>query len=627
MEKPEPICLRAVPEDWERLRRGERSEGPLADAWARLGGLEPAIGAHGPMPPAPDLAERLGRMQPVLDLLQVLIYAFGDRLPLDSLRCVFADADGVVLWVGGGEGGSASAPCMASAPRVGERWDERSRGPNALGTALALEAPVVVEGAAHLLPALRGLLGCAMPVRGPDGRWVGALAVSRPLGPTADRNMSLVRGLVSAIEAMLRRESAPSSGEEPVVLAEALVDQARLPALMIDAQGQLLRANLAGVELVRRRLGGGWVRTALLAGGAHAEVAALNVESSGQQFVSRALFGQDWPEVLAGQSDVQRVIERDGLRLRLLSVGPRYGTVVVLAELSRAPTGAAMPQVDARVLTARALAARLSAGVGPVLVLGERGTGRARLAREIALGAGRPPLVELDAEGAVWRDLEAALFGGPRGGAPGALRVGQPGVVLLREVGALPAPLQLRLLRWLRECAAAPLEEVRPRVVMTGSADLRERSRVGSFRGDLYEIISSRSLQLPPLRERRDLEPLAAELLSELAAGLGRPTPAVSPGMMDALAQRPWPGNVLELRTALATALSLAGDGPLGAPQIGVDPTARAPRDVDFDLEAMTERAMRDALSETGGNVSAAAKRLGVARSTFYRMLERYALR
>lgn len=625
MEKTDTIWLKASPEDWERLRRGEPLAGPAAAAWARLGGAEPSA-LRGPAQlPAPELCERLARMQPVIELLQVLVYAFGDRLPLDTLRCVFADADGVVLWAGGGE--ASVEPAMAVAPQVGERWDEASRGTSALGTALALAAPVVVEGAGHLLPALRSLLCCAMPVRGPDGRWVGALAVSRPVGATADRSLSLVRGLVSAVEALLRRQSAPSSGEEPVVLAEALVDQARLPALMIDAQGQLVRANLAGVELVRRRLGGGWVRGALLAGGAHAEVAALNVEAAGQHFVSRALFGQDWSEVLAGGSVVQREIVRDGLKLRLLSVGPRYGSVVVLAELSRPAEGAALPQVDARVLSARTLAARLSGGNGPVLIVGERGTGRARLGRELALGGGRPPLVELDAEGAVWRDLEAALFGGPRGTPAGALRVGQSGAVLLREVGALPAPLQLRLLRWLRESAAASPEELRPRVILTGCADLRERSRVGSFRGDLYEIISSRSLQLPPLRERRDLEPLVVELLSELATSLGRPTPAVSPGLIDALAQRPWPGNVLELRGALAQAMSLAGDGPLGPPQLGGDATSAVRRDAEFDLDALTERAMRDALSETGGNVSAAAKRLGVARSTFYRMLERYALR
>ena len=626
MNNPDLVWLAADADQWERLRRGESVSPTLDAAWARGAlGVDPLRPASELVAAPADLAERQARLNQVIELLQVLVYAFGDRLPLDTLRAVLADADGVVLWAGGGE--ACLGPAMQAAPQVGERWGERDRGPNALGTALAVQGAVVVEGGGHLRPELRELLCCGAPVRCVAGEVVAVLSISRPLGATVERSMSLVRGLVSAVEAMLRRESGPVVGDEARALADALVDLSRLPAAMIDGKGQLLRANLAGVELIRRRLGGEWARGALLAGGAHAEVAALNVEAAGQAFAGSALFGGEWAEVLTRALELPAELEREDLKLRLLPVKGAGGAVVVLAELRRPAPGASMPLVDARVQTARNLAARLANGHAPVLIMGERGSGRAHLARELVRGAGLAQLVELDADGAVWRDLEVALFGAPRGSAVGALQAGAGGAVLLREIGALPAPLQLRLLRWLRENLGAGAESRVPRVIFTGGADLRERARVGSFRADLFEIVSARSLSLPPLAERRDLESLVQELIGELSLEQRREPPTVAAGLIDRLAERAWPGNVMELRATLAQALSHAGDGPIGIAQLSAQAPAHRLRGVDLDLDALTERAMRDALAETGGNVSAAAKRLGVARSTFYRMLERYALR
>ena len=210
-----------------------------------------------------------------------------------------------------------------------------------------------------------------------------------------------------------------------------------------------------------------------------------------------------------------------------------------------------------------------------VLVVGEIGTGKHLLARELHRASGRTgPMLGLNCAALPDAQIESELFG--RASAepgevdqPGLLRAARGGTLFLDEVGDLPLAVQDKLLHVLHEKTLAPLhptddrgalERVDVRLVCATHDDLRERVAEGSFRGSLLSRLRERELALPPLRERReDLYPLLLHFL----ALHGHPTSAVSFAFVFALVHYPWPYNVGELERAIRVAVRLADGATL----------------------------------------------------------------
>jgi transcriptional regulator of acetoin/glycerol metabolism len=208
------------------------------------------------------------------------------------------------------------------------------------------------------------------------------------------------------------------------------------------------------------------------------------------------------------------------------------------------------------------------------------------------------------------------------------------GTLFLDEIGEMPLSMQTSLLRVLESGTYLRVGETREsradvRVVCATCKNLVEMVKVGSFRNDLYFRLKGVILRIPPLRERRDRVALAQHLLSRW--GEQR---ALTPALVRFLETHAWPGNVRELRTVLEVVRVLAGEAPELdvthlppdlAPPVAIDDE---PELVVADpLAAIEASVVGRALDELGGNVSAAARQLGVARSTVYRMMERYGLK
>ena len=279
----------------------------------------------------------------------------------------------------------------------------------------------------------------------------------------------------------------------------------------------------------------------------------------------------------------------------------------------------------------------------PVLILGESGTGKELVARSIHFMGVRQkkPFVPVDCSGLVPTLIESELFGYVKGAFTGAqharaglLETGNGGTVFLDEIGDLPVDLQAKLLRALQEREVRPVgatDRVRIdiRIIAATNRDLESAIRTGGFRQDLYFRLNVVQLKLPPLRERKSDIPLLVNSFLEKFSDPQRPIRTISEDAMRRLMAYDWPGNVRELENAVERAVALGsgpilhmGDLPSNLQQGGSD------RSLDSDelttLEEMERRAILRALRETNGDKLAAARLLGIGKTTLYRKLKQY---
>jgi two-component system, NtrC family, response regulator HydG len=329
-----------------------------------------------------------------------------------------------------------------------------------------------------------------------------------------------------------------------------------------------------------------------------------------------------------------------------------------LGHLGSARDGAALAGLVGESKSMRAVREQLAAVAGTrstVLLLGETGTGKGLVARALhdhSPTAGMP-FVHVDCAALAPSVIESELFGHERGAFTGAqqqhrgrFELADRGTLFLDEVGELDVSLQAKLLRALQDRAyervgSTSTLALHARIVAATNRDLAAAARAGSFRSDLYYRLNVFGIRMPALRERLDDVPLLVRsALPGLSARLGLPEPVPTPGFIARLMRYPWPGNVRELlntlercvverRPARLEAEHL--DGLLEAPAEAWTPSAPAAasrvRDEGAQRSGDGERsAIAETLRITGGNVSRAARRLGIPRSTLRYKLRSYDL-
>ncbi len=277
-----------------------------------------------------------------------------------------------------------------------------------------------------------------------------------------------------------------------------------------------------------------------------------------------------------------------------------------------------------------------------VLITGENGTGKDVLAREIhahSLRSGKP-MVAVDA-GAITETLfESELFGHVKGAFTdahtdhvGKFEQADGGTLFLDEIGNIPLHLQAKLLRVIQNRSVVRVGgtqaiPVNIRLICATNMDLAALVREGRFREDLYYRINTVHIALPPLRERKeDIVPLAQLFLERFAEKYHRPLTGIEPEAAEILKTQAWSGNIRELQNVIEKAVILSEAKNLTAKDIERD--ARSGPGMTGNpsrSSAEEERLVREAMQRTGGNISAAAKMLGVSRPTLYAKLKKYGL-
>ena len=566
--------------------------------------------------------------------------------------------------------------------RPGVDWSEQSKGTNAIGTALAEGHPVVVHGSQHYLQANRFLTCSCTPIVDPYGKVIGALDVTGDQRSYHQHTMALARMSAQMIEnhmyadvfptdVIVRFHSRPEFLGTLVEGIAVFTPDGRFLTANRSAQFQLgLSFNALGAHtftsLFRVALSQMFDRLRQ----ASDKPIMLCMQNGVTVFCvsdrqKRPGFDA-MPRTEAPRANGASATDT-GARspIQQADAARTAQRKESLSSLRYLDTGD--PQISAVIQKLAMIRGRDI----PVMILGETGTGKDLLAQAIHNDSPRAHnnFVSVNCASIPETLIESELFGYEEGAFTGAKRKGSSGKVLfanggtlfLDEIGDMPKHLQARLLRVLQERKVSPLGsgkevDVDLAVICATNRNLKDMIAKGEFREDLYYRLNGLVVRLPALRERQDIEVVTRKILASVCHSA---TPVnISPEVMDAFHLFPWPGNFRQLFNLLRTAVVMAHcseeirmehlpddfleelqhSGALMArtpqPRAEVPLTARAVAHTDAgsetleavrplsepaNLESVALDAMAQALRACKGNVSVAAKMLGVSRNTIYR--------
>ena len=386
-----------------------------------------------------------------------------------------------------------------------------------------------------------------------------------------------------------------------------------------------------GVELVARlRAHDPTLPVIVMTAWGSVEGAVAAVRGGARDYIEKPWNNARLLATMRSQLELSRALRR-GRRLELENLLLKDAAVPRLV----AASPAMRPVLD--------LIARVAPSHANVLVTGEHGTGKEVVARTLHAASPRAarPLVTVNVGGLPEGVFESEMFGHESGAFTGAIaeRAGRfeladGGTIFLDEIANVPPAQQARLLRVLQtgefeRVGSSRTRRASVRLISATNADLAAEVAAGRFREDLLFRINTVEIRLPPLRERReDMSALAAEFLARHAQRYGKTLDGFEPDAMEALLAHAWPGNVRELEHAIERAVLLARGARVNAADIGL--TRRegggSAAFEQLTLDQAERELIRRALKRHDGNVTEAARSLGLSRSALYRRLEHHGL-
>ncbi len=551
---------------------------------------------------------------------------------------VLTDATGVVLHSVGDPDFVEKAQQVTLQP--GALWSEEVTGTNAIGTAIIEKVPVSVHSGEHFIEINQFLTCSAAPIFDPVGRMLGVLDVSSDSAAYQRHTMALVRMSAQMIENQFFAHECNNEIQINFHLRPEFIGTLYEGIAAFTLDGRFVAANRA----------------------------ALVQLGLDRYDAEKRNFSGIFEITLAGLFEQARVLPQPIIRFRLRNGVELFGRVKFGSSVSPV-TYLPIRQSDPNRLVSRAEPARSSlaaldlgdpamgAAIAkaskvishdiPLMIEGESGSGKEMFARAFHADGPRSsgPFVALNCAAIPEGLIESELFGYRDGAFTGARRTGSigkiqqadGGTLFLDEIGDMPLSLQARLLRVLQDRTVTPLGATKSvpvdiKIICATNRRLRDEILGGRFREDLYYRLNGLLLTLPPLRNRADRIALAGSILRTVS----RESEHVgfSSDVMKLFSRHSWPGNIRQLTNVIRTALALRDSEPEITiehlpedflEQVGVQAggyralQGRERNNGPERLEDHESAIIRDVLRECNGNVSAAARRLGVSRSTLYR--------
>lgn len=618
----------------------------IQESWLRCqsGNVDPLrYHANDPLD-ANHLASLRARHARLIDASTPCMAQARDILSPTGTVMILTDPQGTILDVEGDSSSRVQDPLQDARLIPGGLWSESITGTNAIGTALKTGQPVQIHAAEHFCEGIQRWTCSATVVRDPVDRSVlGVIDVSGLSANYSRHSLALAMTTADRIESRLSRLEM----EHRYSLVENSMSQLSAKSgdgiILFDRRGFMVKAESRAAAVLAKS-GLDTVNSNLRIGGLN-----LDIPEQERPALPEWLCGEWVEPVMIGNRIAGSIVHIPIPRVTGFQAKP--------SRLSSPVTNSGFEKVLGRspaINDALAKARHLSKSRVSVLLLGETGVGKELFASGIhhAGSSTKAPFVVLNC-GGLSKDLlsselfgygDGAFTGARKGGLAGKIEAANGGTLFLDEIGEMPLDIQPHLLRVLESGEIYRLGENAPRkvsfrLIAATNRDLRKEVSEGRFRMDLFYRIAVTSIRIPSLRDRAgDIPLLVHNMVASLCKLHNVPPKSVSPGVISMLESYNWPGNVRELRNIIESMLLMCPEETLAEsdlppeilPQTETQETlalfSNESLHSPVTLEQSESEQIRHTIHASEGNLTLAAQKLGIAKSTLYLKLKKYGL-
>ncbi|OPX94701.1 MAG: Limonene hydroxylase [Pelotomaculum sp. PtaB.Bin104] len=559
------------------------------------------------------------------------IYATSSKFYLDNIVCLISKSGIIINKIKNND------PYLSV---IGRRTDEEHVGTTPGSVILKEEKPYAVGGYENYMNYFQTLFGGGSPIFNSSGEIMGVLGLFNPFGKIPEQPLDMIITAASIIEDSLRSEdSSRCHTDENSPAFTSLLNQPYHNALLINSEGYVVNANDRCAEIFD-------IPFRNIVGKHFKELKIdlnhlLTTEPTPENFEIR-LNGYPIPCVLDNCSKVKGfnkiehylLLFSEDLDKRVLKK-----TINVPVDINTLTFNDIIGVSDSfgNVLRLAYKAAEVTA---PVLIEGESGTGKDLLAHAIHnaskrtgqfiainCGAIQPSLLQSELFGYE----EGSFTGAIKGGKPGKFELAEGGTLFLDELGEMPLNMQVNFLRVLQDNTITRVGGSKSikydvRIIAATNVSLREAISNRTFRKDLYYRLNVINIKIPPLRERiEDIAPLSTYLVNSISQRMGIDRVIITPEVLSIFQRYHWPGNIRELSNVIENALIFTNNNkitPALLPDSIIDEIDK--KIVENKMDRSEKEVIIQTLTLHNGNITKAAKDLGITRNTLYRKIDRF---
>ncbi len=545
-----------------------------------------------------------------------------------------ADKDGYVLYIIGDTDlveHFKNRNCIPS-----YRWTEKDMGTCAIGLTLEDKKPIYIPGNEMYATLAQNISNSGAPVFDIDGSLLGVISLSGYTEKMHIHTLGLVCQAAEAVTSHLKEQRHSKELAIKNKYMSALLEAGTKGIVTVDPKGRIVQTNQKArciFELDKNCIGKPF--SSLTKTNFNFE----QVLHKGKRFLAREISTNKGNGFLA----LDPVIMKNGEIVgAILTITEKKEMMQLAMEMTGSKahfTFDAIVGTSPKLLEALEIAKIAAKNTASLLIYGETGTGKELFAQAIHNAGDRSdrPFVALNC-GAIPSELleselfgyeEGAFTGAQKGGRPGKLELADTGTLFLDEIGDMPFNMQVKLLRALQTGEIRRVGGIRTipidiRIISATNKDLKKEIEKECFRPDLFYRITTLSILIPPLRERRDDIPLLVDYFFKRFGSLDT-RKCLAPNIYNLIVNYSWPGNVRQLESAIERAIHLADGKTIKAEHFGIEKNnADGTAIRNLTLDEMEKNIISESLQKHRGNMSSCAKSLGISRPTLYRKLEKY---
>ena len=567
-----------------------------------------------------------------------------DFLRGSGFSLYLTDSEGIVLTMIGDMDILQDLDKMGIA--IGADMSEKSTGTNAIGTALAEDCSVQISGAEHFINVYHIWTCSASIIHNEQGDMIGCLNLTGRYQLAHPHTLGLVVAAVKSIENQLNREKIQGQLYDTNQYLNRIMNSINLGIFATDINGTVTSINNSACSMldidekniVNRNIEGilsDWEYILnIIKFGENCE----NKEITYSNYKSKKRFNLSVYPIKNKQKEITGMV---GIFKDIQNV---YNLVNKYTSMRATYTFDDIIGKSHKIQEIKEQAMGIANSPSTVLIQGESGTGKEIIAQSIhnrssrknngfvAINCGAIPKNLIESELFGYED--GAFTGAKHGGQPGKFEIANGGTLFLDEIGEMPLDMQVNLLRVLQEGYVTRVGgnkyiKVDVRIIASTNKDLKEEVEKGNFREDLYYRLSVIPINIPPLREREgDIEILIEHFLKTKAAKLGKPLPKISHELCEKLLNYSWPGNVREMENCIENIVNLNGKTTFVFNDNNITcKNTKSDNSFEYEICSLDDleiKAIMHCIDKCNGNISRAAKILGINRSTIYTKLRKH---